>query len=187
MNKEFDPEEPSWINNLLLVATFLTLILVLVAAYKGWREDRASHYSDRAGHSEIIADITVNLSGVPHQEHCLTCHPQGRSINSRSKAAMVKEHPVIAPHSIYELGCSGCHLGEGMARDFIISHGVAGMDGMHPLRLPPEHSGPRAFLPLSWKRIRASRAVYSGPASVSLPWHEVRRGEKKEYCFGSHC
>jgi hypothetical protein len=45
-----------------------------------------------------------------------------------------------------------------MARDFIISHGVAGMDGMHPLRLPPEHSGPRAFLPLSWKRIRASRA-----------------------------
>lgn len=68
-------KDPSWINTLLFVATFLTLSLVLIAAYKGWREDRAAHYSDQAGHSGIIADITVNLSGIPHQEHCLTCHP----------------------------------------------------------------------------------------------------------------
>jgi len=68
MNSGLKPKDPSWINILLFVATFLTLSLVLVAAYKAWREDRALHYSNREGHSEIIADITVNLSGIPHQE-----------------------------------------------------------------------------------------------------------------------
>ncbi len=97
MNSELKPKDPSWINILLFVATFLTLSLVLVAAYQGWREDRALHYSEQAGHSEIIADITVNLSGIPHQEHCLTCHPQGKSDKSQSKTAMVKEHPVYRP------------------------------------------------------------------------------------------
>ena len=109
------------------MATFLTLSLVLIAVYKGWREDRAAHYSDQAGHSGIIADITVNLSGTPHQEHCLTCHPQGRRPSFSKQTIVSKDHPDIAPHSIYELGCTGCHLGEGMARDLVISHGVPGM------------------------------------------------------------
>ena len=99
----------------------------MVAAYRGWKEDRALHYSDQAGHSAIIADITVNLSGIPHQEHCLTCHPQGRAANLSGRAKIVKEHPDIVPHSIYALGCTGCHLGEGMARDLVISHGFLGM------------------------------------------------------------
>jgi len=128
MNPELKTKDPSWINTLLFVATFLTLSLVLIAAYKGWREDRAAHYSDQTGHSGIIADITVNLSGIPYQEHCLTCHPQGQSSNLRGKATGIKEHPDITPHQVYELGCTSCHLGEGMARDLVISHGVPGME-----------------------------------------------------------
>ncbi len=127
MNSELKPKDPSWINTLLLVATFLTLCLILIALYKARREDRALHYTERALHSKIIADITVKLSGIPHQEHCLTCHPQGRSASLAGKTARVTEHPDIGPHSIYELGCTACHLGEGLARDPAISHGVAGM------------------------------------------------------------
>ncbi len=127
MGEALDRRDPSWINTLLLIATFLTLSLVVLAAYRGWKEDRALHYSDQAGHSASIADITVNLSGIPHQEHCLTCHPQGRAANLSGKAKVVKEHPDIAPHSIYGLGCTGCHMGEGMARDLVISHGFLGM------------------------------------------------------------
>src|SRR3972149_10035567 len=104
-------KDPSWINTLLFVATFLTLSLVLVSAYKGWREDRALHYVDQSGHSEIIADITINLSGIPRQEHCLTCHPQGQRANLPGKPVAIQPHPNISPHSIYELGCTGCHLG----------------------------------------------------------------------------
>jgi hypothetical protein len=51
-----------------------TLSLILVVAYRGWREDGALHPGGEK-HSGIIADITVNLSGTLHQEHCLTCHP----------------------------------------------------------------------------------------------------------------
>ena len=122
-----DHKDPSWINTLLFVATFLTLIVVSVTAYKGWKEDRALHPGGEK-HSGIIADITVNLNGTPHQEHCLTCHPQGRRPSFSTQAKVSMDHPNIAPHSIYELGCTGCHLGEGMARDFVISHGVPGND-----------------------------------------------------------
>ncbi len=121
-------DEPSWINSLLVAATFLALSLALVSVYRGWKEDRALHYADAADHYEIIADITVNLSGIPKQEHCLTCHPQGRPASLPGKRVAIKEHPDISPHSIYDLGCTGCHLGEGMARDLVISHGIPGMD-----------------------------------------------------------
>jgi hypothetical protein len=74
-----DREGPSWLNALLLGAIFLTLCLVLILAYRGWEEDHALHHSDHEGASKIIADITVNLSGVPYREHCMTCHPQGKA------------------------------------------------------------------------------------------------------------
>jgi cytochrome c2 len=75
----------------------------------------------------MIADISVNLSGVSHQEHCLTCHPQGKKAKvSRRGLFFQNEHPPISPHSIDDLGCTGCHLGEGMARDLVISHGRLG-------------------------------------------------------------
>ncbi len=126
MDPESFPKNLSWINTLLLFATAAAVCLVLFALYKGWREDHALHYFTQSGHSAVISDITINLNGIPHQEHCLTCHPQGRMANLTGKLATFKEHPDIAPHSIYELGCTGCHLGEGMARDLIISHGVPG-------------------------------------------------------------
>lgn len=120
-------KDPSWINTLLFVATFLTLSLTLVSAYKGWREDRALHPTEQTGHSGMIADISVNLSGVSHQEHCLTCHPQGKTARlSGGGLVFQKDHPPISPHSIDDLGCTGCHLGEGMARDLMISHGRLG-------------------------------------------------------------
>jgi hypothetical protein len=75
----------------------------------------------------MIADISVNLSGVSHQEHCLTCHPQGKKAKASKRGLFFpNEHPPISPHSIDDLGCTGCHLGEGMARDLVISHGRLG-------------------------------------------------------------
>jgi mono/diheme cytochrome c family protein len=121
-------KDPSWLKPLLLVAIFLTLSLLLVLAYKGWKEDHALHPSGHEGSSKIIADITINLSGIPYREHCMTCHPQGKAANLPGKAMVSPSHPSILPHSMYDLGCTGCHLGEGMARDFIISHGRVGME-----------------------------------------------------------
>ncbi|HSB04368.1 MAG TPA: c-type cytochrome [Thermodesulfobacteriota bacterium] len=115
-------------NVLLLVAIFLTLSLALVLAYRGWKEDHALHHSDRKGGTEIIADITVNLSGIPYREHCMTCHPQGRAAKLPGQPMVSSKHPEIIPHSMDDLGCTGCHLGEGMARDPIISHGRVGVE-----------------------------------------------------------
>jgi quinol-cytochrome oxidoreductase complex cytochrome b subunit len=41
-------QDPSWLNALLLVASALTLSLTLVLAYRGWKENRVLHPSDRA-------------------------------------------------------------------------------------------------------------------------------------------
>ncbi|OGP92553.1 MAG: hypothetical protein A2156_08760 [Deltaproteobacteria bacterium RBG_16_48_10] len=86
------------------------------------------HRSNRPGTSEIIADITVNLSGIPHREHCMTCHPQGNAAKLSGQSMVSLNHPAIVPHSIDDLGCTGCHLGEGMAGDLIISHGAIGLE-----------------------------------------------------------
>lgn len=124
--QESNPKGPSWLNPLLLTATFLALSLALISAYKGWKEDRVLHPGAQ-GHTSIIADITVNLSGIPYQEHCLTCHPQGKAAKVSGKDLVFgKDHPSISPHSMDDLGCTACHLGEGMARDLTISHGVPG-------------------------------------------------------------
>jgi cytochrome c2 len=117
-----DKKSFSWLNPLLISATLLTLALVTTAAYHGWKEDEAFHYSGE-GSPGIIADITVNLSGTPYREHCLTCHPQGGP-EKPGHAETSREHPPIPPHSLSDLGCTGCHWGEGMARDLVISHGL---------------------------------------------------------------
>ncbi len=89
-------KDPLWLNTLLLITTFLTLGLVLISAYKGWKENRALHYSGPAGHSGVIADITLNLSGIPHQEHCLTCHFDGKTVKvSGRDLAFHKDHPQL--------------------------------------------------------------------------------------------
>jgi cytochrome c2 len=120
-------KDPTWVNWLLLAASLLTLALVVASAYRGWRDDRVLHPTGQTGHSGVIADISVNLSGVSHQEHCLTCHPQGKAVKISGRDLVLgKDHPSIAPHSTDDLGCTGCHLGEGMARDLVISHGRLG-------------------------------------------------------------
>lgn len=136
MTGKGDHIEPSWLNSLLLTAAFLTLGLVLTVAYKGWKGDRALHHSERGAHTPLIADITVNLGGIPHQEHCLTCHPQGRAATLWGRAGKIRNHPPIAPHAVDDLGCTGCHLGEGMARDPVLSHGVPGWEARKVLAGP---------------------------------------------------
>ena len=150
MVEELNHKDPSWLNALLLVAIFLTLGLVLVLAYKGWKEGHALHPSDHEGSSKIIADITINLSGIPYREHCMTCHPQGKAANLPGKPIVSRSHPPILPHSMDDLGCTGCHLGEGMAGDLIISHGRVGMEarsqGDGPHRFRSHAGGRRAIL-----------------------------------------
>ncbi|MGB9698227.1 MAG: c-type cytochrome [Thermodesulfobacteriota bacterium] len=114
-------------------AVFLTLGLLLFWVYMGWQKERSLHYADDQGRREIIADLSLNLGGVPYREHCLTCHPQGRAGNLSGKSRSFKEHPDIAPHDLDELGCTACHLGEGMARDLKISHGALGNEGQRVL------------------------------------------------------
>ncbi len=127
MGDRLNRKDPTWANWLLLAASFLCLALVLALAYRGWREDHILHPTGHGGHSGVIADISVNLGGVTHQEHCLTCHPQGKAAKISGRDLILgKDHPSIAPHSTDDLGCTGCHLGEGMARDLVISHGRLG-------------------------------------------------------------
>ncbi|BCR05084.1 c-type cytochrome [Desulfuromonas versatilis] len=114
------PDIPRWINPLLVLAA-LALLTVVVAALA--LERRGGHHPDRQ-----IADITVNLAGSTVREHCTTCHPGGALHPAHDQAGndSARKHPDIAPHSIDTLGCTGCHLGEGMAMDQVLSHGLPG-------------------------------------------------------------
>ena len=115
----------SRVNVLLIVAVLSTLCLLLIAAYRGWREEHGWHSGHTGKGSAVIADITVNLGGMPQQEHCQTCHPEGRLVMGEHSMPS-RNHPDITPHSVYDLGCTACHLGEGMAADTKISHGRMG-------------------------------------------------------------
>jgi mono/diheme cytochrome c family protein/cbb3-type cytochrome oxidase cytochrome c subunit len=107
---------PIWIDHFFRVALGLALGAVLVAAFSGWKQEHAHH-------ADMISDITVDLGGKPVREHCNTCHVYfGASISKDHGLS----HPDIAPHSLEKLGCTGCHLGEGMAFDPELSHGLPG-------------------------------------------------------------
>lgn len=112
---------PTWINKFLLLAAILACVAALWTLLAG-----------RGGfaHSPtpLVADIAVNLGGQEIREHCTTCHPGGASAGHSSP------HPAIAPHSIEQLGCTGCHLGEGMALDETISHGLPGLGARKVLK-----------------------------------------------------
>jgi len=86
----------------------------MAANLQGMEEDRALHYSDQAGHSAIIADITVNLSGIPHQEHCLTCHPQGRAANLSARRRSSKSTLILLPIRFMLWAAPVAIMGEGM-------------------------------------------------------------------------
>jgi cytochrome c2 len=115
----------STVNACFFAAIGLTLFLLLVWVYKGLRDEHIWHHGHAGTYGPAIANITVNLGGTPVQEHCQTCHPDGRPAGSSTSSAPVV-HPDISPHSIYDLGCTACHLGEGMAADIKISHGRIG-------------------------------------------------------------
>ena len=116
---QLNEQPPKWINPFLLLAAAALLGAALLALAGGWTE-----FDHRAG---AIADLTVNLNGQPVREHCITCHTEGGRPLSKSALGGSAPHPDIAPHRIDLLGCTGCHLGEGMALDLQISHGLPGL------------------------------------------------------------
>lgn len=77
-----------------------------------------------------VADVSISLGGKLVREHCTTCHIDGArpDPNPNHLSHTTKPHPDILPHRIDQLGCTGCHLGEGMALDVKISHGLPGLD-----------------------------------------------------------
>ena len=105
------------IDVLLLTALVLTLGLLVFCGYEGWEEQSGRYYRYERTGSHHIANITVNLGGTPKQEHCRTCHPEGRAAVGTNHSLPGRGHPNIAPHSMSDLGCTACHLGEGMAAD----------------------------------------------------------------------
>ncbi|MFO7982684.1 MAG: c-type cytochrome [Desulfuromonadales bacterium] len=125
-------EPPPWINPALAFAALLALAAVLAALWSGWH--RGPH------HHGLVADITVNLSGHPIREHCTTCHTEGGQPRQSEDGWSSAPHPDIAPHLPERLGCTGCHLGEGMALDRTISHGLPGL-GARKVLSGPEVQG----------------------------------------------
>ncbi len=118
--------KPSTINIALLAAIGVCLALLLVWLHSVRKEEDVWHHSHGGGPRPVITDITVNLGGTPIRELCQTCHPGGRRAELMKHGASPMSHPDITPHSIYKLGCTACHLGEGVAADLKISHGGVG-------------------------------------------------------------
>jgi len=127
MDKQRQHSPPLWINYLFTLAVLLACTTALGIAILGWKH-RPYH------HTGLVADITVNLNGRPVREHCTTCHPGGSPANTTKKNQADRPHPDITPHSLEKLGCTGCHLGEGMAMDVTISHGLPGLGARQTLK-----------------------------------------------------
>ena len=120
MGKRRNIKQPEWINVLLYSVSIIALMAVLTVAVQGWRKGVAHHRKD-------IPDIIINLNGSPVREHCTTCHwHESQNVNGVA-ISQQDHHPDIFPHSIENLGCTACHLGEGMALDEEISHGLPGL------------------------------------------------------------
>lgn len=121
------PSPPKWINRLYWAALLTALAASLTAAVIGPR----SGYDHHRG---PVADITVNLNGQPVREHCTSCHLEGGRAIQVQEGDAPSPHPDIAPHSPELLGCTACHLGEGMALDTTISHGLPGLGARQILK-----------------------------------------------------
>jgi mono/diheme cytochrome c family protein/cbb3-type cytochrome oxidase cytochrome c subunit len=116
VNSQYKIGPPVWIDRFFAVAALLALGAVLLAVFRGWKQEHAHH-------ANMISDITVDLGGKPVREHCNTCHVYLGASASKEHGS---SHPDITPHSMENLGCTGCHLGEGMAFDPELSHGLPG-------------------------------------------------------------
>ncbi len=112
---------PKWITPFFYCSVLAALFAVTLVFLR--------HDTDRPDiGTHEVADITINLDGQPVREHCTTCHIDGARPDPAHLSQTVKPHPDIAPHRIDQLGCTGCHLGEGMALDIEISHGLPGLE-----------------------------------------------------------
>jgi len=133
MTHEQDPKPktgssaaPRWITPLLAVAALFAFAASVTVLIFGGSPGLHRHNQ--------VADITLNLGGQPVREHCTTCHVDG-GLPSLSDGGWSSDfHPDIAPHSPERLGCTGCHLGEGMALDVRLSHGVPGLGARQVLK-----------------------------------------------------
>lgn len=109
---------PTWIAPLLGAVSLLFCAAALAAVF-GAPDGEYGRYAP------AVADLIVNLNGTPVREHCTTCHPAGSRAAARGDPAGAA-HPDLGPHDLDDLGCTGCHLGEGMALDIEASHGRIG-------------------------------------------------------------
>ena len=116
---------PRWITPGLIVAALLACGAALAAWHAGWQK--------HAHQDGLIADLTYNLGGRDVREHCTTCHVDGGPVRRDPASGVAETHPDISPHAPEKLGCTGCHLGEGMALDARLSHGLAGPGGRQVL------------------------------------------------------
>lgn len=149
MSSSPPPKEPRWINHLLTAAALLACVAAVTVFFASWQGGRHHRHG-------LIADLTFNLGGRTVREHCTTCHPEGKRPHSE------EGHPDITPHSIERLGCTGCHLGEGMALDVEISHGLPGLGARTVLKGKEleascyrcHEPGPLAGAEVAWKGYR---------------------------------
>lgn len=111
---------PHWITKLFYGSVAGLLLAVCFAAYNALQT-----YPYQA--DEPIPDLTINLGAGPVREHCTYCHPEGSRPSPDLTQRSISEHPDISPHQWEKLGCTSCHLGEGMALDAEISHGLPGL------------------------------------------------------------
>lgn len=112
---------PKWITPFFYCAVLMALVAITLVVL--WHD---ADQPDIGNHD--VADITINLGGKPVREHCTTCHIDGARPDPKQLNQTTRSHPDITPHRIDQLGCTGCHLGEGMALDIEISHGLPGLE-----------------------------------------------------------
>ncbi len=109
-----------WINRFFTAAVVVLTVTVIAAVYLS--DARHPHQQQHT-----IPDLTIDLGSGPVREHCTYCHPDGSRPSPDLAQRSVSAHPDISPHQWEKLGCTGCHLGEGMALDIEISHGLPGL------------------------------------------------------------
>ena len=167
------------IDVLLLSTLVQTLGLLALWGYLGWEEQSGRYYRYEKIGSHHIANITVNLGGIPKQEHCRTCHPEGRVAVRTNHSLPGRAHPNIAPHSMSDLGCTACHLGEGMAADLKISHGRTGNEARKVLA--GEDLQASCYLCHGLKPLRGAEKAWQGSrlfSETACDTCHTRSGEK---------
>lgn len=119
-------EPPKWISPFFYGSGIVALAALLLVFL-------VSHSNRNKLHGQPIADLSIHLGVEPVREHCTTCHPAGSRPDPNALTRSIAPHPDIGLHRLDQLGCTACHLGEGMALDLKISHGLPGRGGRNIL------------------------------------------------------